>query len=86
MHDSLNSGALLYNEPYFYHPHITLAQGFSEDRILELRDRAMRRWAEYAGRRHFDVDVITFVQNTAANRWQDLADMRLASRNGSRLA
>jgi hypothetical protein len=80
MHDSLNSNALHYAEPYFYHPHITLAQQLPPDRIVEAHELASRRWCEYEHLRGFDVDVITFVQNTVANRWLDLSELRMGPR------
>ena len=77
MHDSLNAGALEYKEPYFYHPHITLAQQLPEDCIGEGHELAKRRWAEYRHERGFDVGSITFVQNTIGNRWIDLSEIRM---------
>lgn len=77
MHDALNSDALAYKEPYVYHPHITLAQQLPADMIGEGSELASRRWAEYRHARGFDVDVITFVQNTSLNRWIDLSETRM---------
>lgn len=77
MHDSLNAGALEYEEPYCYHPHITLAQQLPEDLIGEGYELASRRWAEYRHERGFDVGSITFVQNTIGNRWIDLSEIRM---------
>ncbi|HWR54530.1 MAG TPA: 2'-5' RNA ligase family protein [Bryobacteraceae bacterium] len=78
IHDALNrEGPLRYSEPYAYHPHITLAQGLHPDEVQPVFKEAQARWAAYSGRRSFDVDTITFVQNTLDNRWVDLAEVRL---------
>ena len=84
MHDSLNSDALEYKEPYFYHPHITVAQQLPADLIGEYNELAIRRWAEYRHERGFGVEAITFVQNTNENRWVDLSEMRLEPRTHTR--
>ena len=84
MHDSLSSEALEYKEPYFYHPHITIAQQLPDDLIGESNELAKRRWAEYRHERGFDVEAITFVQNTNVNCWVDLSEMRLEPRASTR--
>ena len=80
MHDSLNSEALQYSEPYCYHPHLTLAQQLPVDRIKEANELAQRRWQEYRHVRGFEVEVITFVQNTTSNRWIDLSELHMRPR------
>jgi len=80
LHDSLNAGRLAFEEPFDYHPHVTLAQDLetpgSVDEAIEL---ARARWREFRGRRDFVVDKLTFVQNTLGNRWTDLNAFPLAS-------
>lgn len=72
LHACLNRDVLYFQEPYPYHPHITLAQELSAAEIPEAAEIARRTWAEYSGSRVFPVEQITFVQNTVANRWRDL--------------
>ena len=84
LHDILNTGDLWFNEPYRYHPHITLAQNFDPTRLAELSAIARGRWSEWSGARWFDLDVLTFVQNTLGNRWLDLEEIRLAEPVGRR--
>lgn len=79
MHDALNTGALGFDEPHEYHPHITLAQSIEPEQVQGILELVKRRWAEYKGPRTFEVDSITFVQNTLENRWLDLADFRLGA-------
>jgi 2'-5' RNA ligase len=82
LHDELNRGPLAFDERFQYHPHITLAQDFPVSELAILRDLAERRWAEYKGPRKFQIDRLTFVQNTECNVWHDLRDFCL---NGTAL-
>jgi len=77
MHAALNTKSLYFEEPYEFHPHITLAQNLTPDQVDELREVAKQRWAEYRGPRSFRVETITFVQNTRWHGWIDLAEMAL---------
>jgi len=77
MHNALNSGVFAYDEPYTYHPHVTLAQGIDPAIVAEYYELAVRRWAECAPRPAAWIDNLTFVQNTTANRWMDLAEFEL---------
>jgi 2'-5' RNA ligase len=79
MHGKLNQGALHYEEPYPYHPHITLAQGLPAERMVEVIALARRRWEAYSGPRFFLCDSIYFVQATADGHWIDLSEVKLAS-------
>jgi 2'-5' RNA ligase len=77
MHPALNAGPLKYQEPFSYHPHITLAQELTHDQAIELAAVARRRWSEYAYGRAFAVESLSFVQNTTQNCWIDLAHFQL---------
>jgi 2'-5' RNA ligase len=77
MHDYFNQDGLAFAEPYPFHPHITLAQGFPPEQVRDIYDMALRRWQEALPAREFLVDSLTFVQNTVGNRWLDLADCTL---------
>lgn len=77
MHTLLNAGPLAFCEPYEYHPHVTLAQHLAPGEAPATLETARQRWAEYRGPRRFGVDTLTFVQNTADNRWLDLAELKL---------
>lgn len=79
LHERLNKGPLEFEEPFPYHPHITLAQDLLPGQLPELFERAKRRWAEFPGPRSFSVETITFVQNTDQNRWLDLAHWSLGA-------
>src|SRR5437667_407324 len=77
MHPALNLGPLKYQEPFPYHPHITLAQNLTHDQSIELAALARRRWSEYTYSRVFPVESLAFVQNTVGNLWADLAHFQL---------
>ena len=87
-HQSLNQCALHYDEPFEYHPHITLAQKFPVADLARLQELAEREWDGYRKDRSFEVEKITFVQNNLLpgfdqnglqnNQWIDLAECSLA--------
>lgn len=83
MHAALNRGALEFAEPFEYHPHVTLAQELRPEQVEMTLARARSRWREFPYSHSFLVDRLTFVQNTAENRWADLAGRQLSIRMAS---
>jgi 2'-5' RNA ligase len=79
LHAAMNRSALAFDEPFKYHPHITIAQEIPHDRVEEMKDLARRRWEEYSGPRTFRADRAVFVQNTSENCWLDLAEYCLGA-------
>jgi 2'-5' RNA ligase len=77
LHDAMNAGALAFDEPFDYHPHVTLAQGFSREELPEVYEAAVRRWNEAAPDTRVTIDTVTFVQNTIDNIWIDIEDCEL---------
>jgi 2'-5' RNA ligase len=77
MHKAMNTGPLAFNEPFTYHPHITLAQEFPAADTARLEALARERWQAYTGPRSFQAETAEFVQNTAEKRWLDLATFGL---------
>jgi 2'-5' RNA ligase len=77
MHASLNSEAFAFDEPYPFHPHITLAQNFLPCDSPRCLDLGRQRWAEYTGPREFLLDRVVFVQNSCTNCWSDLRTFKL---------
>jgi 2'-5' RNA ligase len=78
MHPALNVGPLKYQEPFPYHPHITLAQNLTFEQSVELAALARLRWSEYPYPRAFMVESLAFVRSTKGNLWVDLAHFQLA--------
>jgi len=79
IHTAMNSNSLTFQEPFAYHPHVTLAQDISHQHVADLLKLAERRWREYRGQRSFPVERAVFVQNTISDRWLDLAEYQLGS-------
>jgi hypothetical protein len=74
MHRALNQGALAFDEPFLYHPHVTLAQEIEPDSVAALLDTAAHRWHEFQGPCSFRAESTVFVRNMRGNLWVDLAD------------
>jgi 2'-5' RNA ligase len=77
MHAAMDSERLAWQEPFPYHPHITLAQEIPHARVQEVREAAAARWKEFAGERWFVADRVTFVRNSNGDHWVDLAEFAL---------
>ena len=79
MHREMNRGPLAFDEPFLYHPHVTVAQEAPPDSVTEIHQTAVRRWKEYRGPRAFPADHAVLVQNTLNNCWIDLAEYRFGA-------
>jgi 2'-5' RNA ligase len=79
LHAAMNAAALACDEPFTYHPHITLAQDITHESVEELHELARRRWAEFRGPRSFRAGQAVFVQNTHDHCWVDLAEYSLGA-------
>jgi 2'-5' RNA ligase len=79
MHQAMNRDCLEFEEPFPYHPHITLAQEVAHEAVPGLIELTARRWREYRGPRTFMAERAVFVQNTLDNRWIDLAEYFLGA-------
>lgn len=77
LHDALCVGALGFEEPFLYCPHVTLAQEIPPGRAGELEEMARRRWQEFQGERRFRAGQAVFVRNTLNNQWIDLDEYKL---------
>lgn len=73
LHRKLNKEHLEYQEPFPYHPHITLAQELPSGTAGAVAEHAARRWNEFRFERGFAVEKLSFVQSTVKNTWIDLA-------------
>jgi hypothetical protein len=77
MHAAMASKWLAFEEPFAYHPHVTLAQEIPHEQVDVLCQQAQHRWQEYAGPRRFHANRAVFVQSTRSNCWIDLAEYSL---------
>lgn len=77
MHDALNRGLVEFQEPFPYHPHVTIVQELLPGDVPQAAEFSRWRWNEFRAPRNFLVDRLTFVQNTLENSWTDLAALDL---------
>src|SRR3954452_19328072 len=62
LHSLMNSDALRFDEPFEYHPHVTLAQELPADNVTSIHQRAREIWDSYTGPRTFRAERAAFVQ------------------------
>ena len=77
MHVAMNAGTLEFQDPFPYHPHITLAQELPPENLAATNELANRLWREFPGPRWFPAEHAVFVQNSLGNCWIDLAEYSL---------
>jgi len=79
LHDRLNVGPFLYEEPWPYMPHLTIIKSDEPEHAQSVLDGIRRRWAEYQGLRQVLIDELTFVRQSYGPHWKDLAFFHLNS-------
>jgi 2'-5' RNA ligase len=79
MHLRLHQSSLASPESQVYHPHVTLAQDFPPEKLGDMGRLAKQRWAEFSSPHSFNVECLTFVQNTTTNQWLDLEEFPLGN-------
>jgi len=84
LHDRLNTGPFLFDEPWPYMPHLTIIKSEEPERAQEVLAVIRRRWAAYPGPRRVLIEELTFVRQTQGPHWEDLAPIPLRSRLASR--
>ena len=82
LHDALNARALKFDEPFDFHPHVTIAQNFDPAALPDIAKAAREQWRKFEGPRTFTVRALCFVQNTVFNRWVDLERLNLDGQDG----
>ena len=78
LHDLLNRGALDYQEPWPYMPHLTIVKADTEDEAEKVEAIARQRWKAYTDTRTVRIASLTFVKGNG-ERWVDLAKVHLGS-------
>lgn len=76
---SLNRDGLAFPAPYPFHPHVTLAQNLPPGSLEATLALARKRWAGFQGRLRFEIEALTFVQNTLENQWLDIERISLVT-------
>jgi 2'-5' RNA ligase len=77
LHDQLNRGALLAEEPWPYMPHLTIAKLGTQQEANSALQVAQQRWSQYQGSRRVLIEELTFVREAAGESWEDLAPVPL---------
>ncbi len=77
LHDLLNRGALAYQEPWPYMPHLTIAKTDTAAEAKKAEAIARERWRTYSGTRTVRISSLTFVKGNG-ERWVDLATVPLS--------
>ena len=77
LHDRLNSGPLLFDEPWPYMPHLTIIKSEAPEHAQEVLARIRQRWDEYRGPRRVRIEELTFVRQNQGPHWDDLAPILL---------
>ncbi len=73
-HAALGTEEFAYQEPYPYHPHLTLAQDFPSEQSAEVAEHARAAWSSWRGPRSFDVNHLSFVQGANLCTWQTVSE------------
>lgn len=76
LHDKLNRGALEFNEPWPYMPHLTVVKMDAVEEAQKVLTSARRRWLDYKDTRTVRIESLTFVKGSG-ERWVDLAEAAL---------
>jgi len=84
LHDRLNTGPLLFDEPWPYMPHVTIIKTDEAEHAQAALPGIRQRWADYQGTRHIAVAELCFVRQTEGSHWEDLALIQLAGRPASK--
>lgn len=77
LHDLMNTGALEYNEPWPYMPHLTIAKLNCVPDVDQVIDTARQRWHAYQGPRNVRIDNLAFVRGSG-HTWFDIAQFSLS--------
>ena len=77
LHDLLNRGALAYEEPWPYMPHLTIAKTDTAEEAQKLEVIARQRWHANSDMRAVRIDSLTFVKGNG-ERWLDVETARLS--------
>ncbi len=76
LHDLLNRGALAYEEPWPYMPHLTIVKTDTVEEARKVEAIARQRWQANGASRAVRIDSLTFVKGIG-ERWLDLETVPL---------
>lgn len=76
LHDKINLGALCFDEPWPYMPHLTIVKADTVDEARKIVGLSRQRWDCFAQGRKIRIDSLAFVKGNG-DRWVDLASIPL---------
>jgi 2'-5' RNA ligase len=76
LHDAMNSGALQYDEPWPYMPHLTIAKLNCVPDVEKVINEVRERWQQFRGDRDIRIDNLAFVRGSG-HTWFDIAQFSL---------
>lgn len=80
LHDKLNQGALAYDEPWPYMPHLTIIKLSEPEAAHAATEVSQQRWQRFDTDRRVVIDELTFVrEGSSLYSWVDLAPIRLGT-------
>lgn len=80
LHDKLNQGALAYDEPWPYMPHLTIIKLSEPEAAHAATEVSQQRWQQFDNDRRVVIDKLTFVrEGSSMYSWVDLAPIRLGT-------
>jgi 2'-5' RNA ligase len=77
LHDQLNHGALAYDEPWTYMPHLTIVKTDESDEALQALEISRQRWSQYTDSRKLRIKSLTMVKGIG-ERWVNVATVPFA--------
>ena len=80
LHDRLNVDVLLAEEQWTYMPHLTIFRMDTVEQAAPALYEAKHRWEGYQETRRVLMNQLTFVRQSGANNWIDLAPVPLGRR------
>jgi len=84
LHDLLNVGALEFDEPWPYMPHLTIVKLPEAAAACRAAELSREHWAQFHGSRQILIDELTFVrEGNGEYSWVDLAPIPLGDRLAS---
>ena len=78
MHDKLNRDVFLFEEPWPYMPHLTIAKLDTPEEAFKVLAIGRERWRTYTDTRVVRIEKLTLVKGSG-ERWVDLAKVRFGA-------
>jgi 2'-5' RNA ligase len=74
IHTLLNGGRLAFDEPFEFHPHVTLAQQLPSRAVPDALDKASLAWRRWKGSRRTTIANLTLVRSLSPGSWETVTE------------